>query len=73
MLAELLEAAVQETDVRHRLDDRLAVQGKHEAQGRVRGRMLRPEIERPEVFLVRTFRRRDGVGQFQRHGDLLFG
>ena len=68
VLAELLEAAVQVADVRHGLDDGLAVEGEDEAQRGVRGRVLRPEVERPEVFLVGALRRGDGVGQFQRHG-----
>src|SRR5262249_53054365 len=52
ILAEFFEAGVEKTDVRHRLDDGLAVEGENEAQGRMRGRMLWAEIERPEVLLV---------------------
>ena len=53
VLAELLEAAVQIADVGDRLDDRFAVERQDQAQGRVRGRVLRAEVERPEVFLCR--------------------
>ena len=55
MLAQLLEPAVQIADVRHRIDDPLAVERQHEPQRRVRRRMLRTEIERPQILaLVRS-------------------
>ena len=53
MLAELLEPAVQIADVRHRVDDLLAVERQHQPQRRVRRRMLRTEVQRPQVFLFR--------------------
>ena len=53
VLAELLEAAVQVADVRHGIDNRLAVECENQAQGGVRGRMLRTEIQRPKIFFVR--------------------
>ena len=52
VFAELLEATVQVADVGHRLDDRLAVEGEEQAQRGVRGRVLRAEVERPEVLLL---------------------
>ena len=52
MLAQLLEPAVQVADVRHRVDDLLAVEREHQAQRRVRRRMLRTEVERPQVLLL---------------------
>ena len=42
---------VQVADVGHRLDDRLAVERQDQPQRGVRGRVLRAEVERPEVFL----------------------
>ena len=51
VLAELLEAGMQIADVGHRLDDGFAVQGEDEAQGGMRGRVLRTEVEGPEVVL----------------------
>ena len=47
VLAELLEARVQVADVGRRLDDPLAVELEDQAQRRVRGGVLRPEVERP--------------------------
>ena len=52
---------VQEADIRHRLDDGLTVEREDEAQGSVRGWVLRPKVERPEEFL-RVARRGGGVG-----------
>ena len=49
VLAELLEAGVQVADVRRAMDDALAVEFEHEAQRRVRGRVLRAEVERPAI------------------------
>ena len=51
ILAELLEAGVQVADVGHRLDDGFAVEGEDEAQGGVRGGVLRTEVEGPQVLL----------------------
>src|SRR5262249_9197839 len=69
VLAELLEAAVEKTDVGNRLDHVLAVERDDDAQRGVRGRMLRSEIERPEIFLVGFFRSTD-VGEFQWHAAI---
>src|SRR5262249_30053151 len=52
VLPELLDPGVQVADVRDRLDDRLAVEGEDEAQGSVRGRVLRAEVERVEELLL---------------------
>ena len=57
VLADLLEAAVQIADVGHRIDDALAVELQHQPQRRVRRRMLRTEVERPQVVLRRVVRR----------------
>ena len=54
VLAELFETAVQIANVGHGLDDGFAIEGEQEAQRRVRGRVLRAEVERPEIFLVGT-------------------
>ena len=51
VLAELLEARVQIADVGHGVDHALAVELQHQPQRRVRGRMLRTEVERPQVIL----------------------
>ncbi len=51
MLAELLEARVQVADVGRRLDDPLAVQFEDQAQGRMRRRVLRAEVQRPGELL----------------------
>ena len=67
ILTELLETAVQEADVRNDLDDRLAVEGQDQAQSGVRGRMLRSEIQCPEVFLLRPVGGNRRFGQLQRH------
>ena len=53
VFAELLEAAMEVADVRDRLDDGFAVESQDQAQRRVRGRVLRPEVQGPEVILVR--------------------
>jgi hypothetical protein len=45
---------VEEPDVRHGLDDRLAVEGEDEPQGGVRGRVLRAEVQGVQELLVRT-------------------
>ena len=49
VLAELLEAAVQIPNVRRAADDRLAVQLQHQAQRRMRRRMLRAKVQRPKI------------------------
>ncbi len=51
VLADLLEAGVQIADVRHGVDDALAVELQHQPQRRVRGRVLRAEVQRPQVVL----------------------
>ena len=66
VFAELLEAGVQVADVGHGLDDGLAVEGEDEAQRGVRGRVLRAEVERPEVLLVGPLRRGE-ASPAQRH------
>src|SRR5207237_10799428 len=67
ILAELFKAAVQVANVRDRLDNGLAIERQEEAQRRVRGRVLRPEVERPQIFLVgRSLEGADFDG-FQRH------
>src|SRR5262249_22101628 len=55
IFAKLLEAAMKKTDVRDRLDHRFAVEREDEAQGRMRGRVLRTEIEGPQVIFLRPF------------------
>ncbi len=63
MLAELLEAGVQIADVGKGIDHALAVEHQHDAQRGVRGRVLRTEIERPQVVV------RLGLGKlFERFG-----
>jgi len=57
VLAELLEPAVQVAYVHRARQDPLAVQLQHVAQRGVRGRMLRTEVENPNVpagFLLRV-------------------
>ena len=51
VLGQLLEARVQVADVGNRVDDPFAVQLEHDAQRRVRRRVLRAEVERPEIIL----------------------
>jgi len=70
MLAELFEAAVQVADIGNGFDDLFTVERQNQPQRRMRRRMLRTEIERPQVLL---FRRLGGgkVGNFERHGDQL--
>ena len=66
LLAELFEARVQITDVRHGVDHGLAYELQHQPQRRVRGRMLRTEIQRPHVRLrlvVRKVAGRKGGSQ----------
>ena len=57
VFAELLEPAVQIADVRHRIDDSLAVERQNQPQRRVRGRMLRTEIQRPQILALSRIRR----------------
>jgi hypothetical protein len=49
MLAELLEARVEVADVRRAAGDALAVELEHEAERRVRRRVLRAEVQDPAV------------------------
>ena len=51
MLAEFLEPGVQIPDVGRGFFDPLAVELEDEPQRRVRGRVLRPEVERPGRLL----------------------
>jgi len=53
VLAQLLEPGVQVADIGRRADDPLAVQLQDQADRRVRGGVLRPEVERPGVWLGR--------------------
>jgi hypothetical protein len=46
------------------------VEGEDEAQGGVRGRVLRPEVQGVEELLVRASDVFDGSGGFERHRDL---
>ena len=48
-LAELFEAAMQETDIGFRIDDHLAIELQHQTQRCVCCGMLRPEIQRPKT------------------------
>ena len=52
VFAQLLEPGVQIADVGRGLDDPLAVELEDQPQRGVRGRMLRPEVERPGRLLV---------------------
>ncbi len=52
ILAQLFEAGMQIADVGNGLDDGFAVERQDEAQRGVRGRMLRTEIERPQILLL---------------------
>ena len=52
MLADLLEARVQVTDVGNGIDNPLAVQFQNNPQRRMRCRMLRTEVKRPQVVFV---------------------
>ncbi len=51
VLADLLEARVQIADVGHRVEHPLAVQEQHDPQRGVGGRVLRAEIQRPDVVV----------------------
>src|SRR3546814_4975098 len=51
VLDELLGAAMQQADVRVGALDHLAVHLQHQAQHAMRGRMLRPEVERQRLDL----------------------
>ena len=59
-LADLFEAGMEIADVGHGIDHPFAVELEHEPQRGVRGRMLRAEVQRPEVVLrlAGRFRRR---------------
>ena len=64
MLAEFLETAVQIADIGDGLDDGFAVNRQDQAQRGVRGRVLRTEVEGPEIVLGSTpSGGGDGVGQ----------
>src|SRR4051812_7180236 len=52
MFAQLLEPAMQISDMRYRIDDAFAVKLKNDTQRRVRRRMLRPKIERPQILAL---------------------
>ena len=51
-LAHLLGAAVVVTDIRHAVDDLFAIQLQNNAEGTVRGRVVRTEVEEHEVLVV---------------------
>ncbi len=51
MLADFFKARVQVPDVGHRIDDAFAVEFQHEAQRRVRRRVLRAKVQRPQIVL----------------------
>jgi len=51
VLAQLFKPAVQEPDVRNRLDDRFPVQRQDQPQRGVRRGVLRPKVQRPQVLL----------------------
>src|SRR5207248_823340 len=52
VLADFLEAAMEIADVWDGIDDPLAVKFENEAERGMRGRMLRAEVERPQVVLL---------------------
>ena len=52
MLADLFEARVQITDIGNRVEHAFAVQEQHQPQRGVGGRMLRAEVQRPDVILL---------------------
>src|SRR5271166_1554229 len=70
MLTQLLEARVQITDIGRGLEDSLAVELENQAQGRMRGRMLGPEVERPRRSPGLGFHFRS-VEQVRRHHESL--
>src|SRR5262249_55488200 len=47
----------------------LTIESQNEAQGGMRGRVLRPEVQGPEIFLVGPFRGA-GLDQLQRHDSI---
>ena len=51
-LTHFLGAAMMEADFRHRIHDHLAIKLKHNTQHAVGSGMLRPHIEKDEVFIV---------------------
>ena len=51
MLADFLEARMQIAHLRQGIDHPLSLQLEHQTQRGMRGRMLRAEVERPEVIL----------------------
>ena len=68
MLADLLKPGMQIADVRHRFDHTFAIQLQDNPQRGVRRRMLRTEIQRPQiVFLLGEFRVVSGGSG--RHGN----
>ena len=56
MLTDFFETGMQEADIRHCLDDSLAVQLQHNPQRRVGGWMLGAEVQGPKIILARCFR-----------------
>ena len=56
MLAQFLEAAVQVADIGNRIEDSFTIQRQHQSQRGVRCRMLRTEVQRPDVFTFGRFR-----------------
>ena len=69
LFAELLETGVQIADVRNRIDDPFAFELEHQAQGRMRGRMLRTEIHRPQIRLRLIAYNLVESGRCQRHNE----
>jgi hypothetical protein len=64
MFADFLEAGMQIAHLGHRIDHPLALELQHEPQGGVGRRMLRAEIQRPEVIFAAGGR----LGDFGRNG-----
>ena len=68
VLDQLLGAAVEQPDVRIDALDNLAVELQHEPQHPVRGRMLRPEVDREVPELVLCHDALSGLGLFSSPG-----
>src|SRR5262245_10411671 len=52
MFAKLFKTAMQIADMRHCIDDAFTIERQNDAQRRVRRRMLRTEVERPQVLAL---------------------
>ncbi len=66
MLAQLFEAGMQIADVRNRIDNRLAIQRQNQPQRGMGRRMLRAEIQRPEILLFGSIHF-SKIGNVKRH------